>query len=171
LLRSIRLVAWVFFAGGLFVGQVGWLALRWRMGNAVPRFVLVGGEAGLGLMVVGLFALLRTTPADAIRLPPQWSAGVILGGTLVLQSVALCIARLPLAVSRLGFPVLIVIIAALLVGWLICARRSAWWSVLVAWNPVAVIETHGAARVEIVVGLIIVGGLLVLGDAPRRRGG
>lgn len=80
-----RLAAWVCLVVGIVAGTLGWL---WLLRG--PRIldgdrVLVGGQLILGAMLLGVMALLRTTPNDAIRLPERTSRIIIVAVAALFQ--------------------------------------------------------------------------------------
>jgi hypothetical protein len=85
----VRFAAWVVCAIILLSGTLAWL---WLLRG--PRIldndpVLIGGWIALGAVHVIVFALLRTTPNDAIRLSTPASVIIGLGGAAVLHLAAL----------------------------------------------------------------------------------
>jgi hypothetical protein len=75
----------------LLPGQLVWLWLLRGPLILEREAVLVWGQVVLGLCVIGVWGLLRTTPADAIRLPARTGVFVVLGGTILLQAAAVAL--------------------------------------------------------------------------------
>ena len=103
--RRRRLLIWVIAVILLLLGQLVWMfALRG------PRIldsdgVLVAGQALLALPVLVIALLLKTTPADAIKLRRGTSEAVILGGCALLQLAAVALLRPALSEDVLRYRV------------------------------------------------------------------
>ena len=83
-----RLLLWVALVILLLPAQAVWLwTLRGRR-LIDAEATLIWGQALLGLAVVAILILLKTTRADSIRLPARWSAALVIAGTLLLQALA-----------------------------------------------------------------------------------
>jgi hypothetical protein len=83
-----RLLLWVVLLILLLPAQAVWL---WTLrGSRLidAEKTLVWGQALLGLAIVAILILLKTTRADSIRLPARWSATLVIAGTLLLQALA-----------------------------------------------------------------------------------
>jgi hypothetical protein len=85
---KLRLAVWVALVGLLLPGQIVWLWLLRGPRLLGEEGVLIWGQALLGLATVALLWLLKTTPANAIRLPARWSALAVVGGAILLQTCA-----------------------------------------------------------------------------------
>jgi len=153
-----RLAAWYVLCAALLVGHLFWfLALR-----SGPAY----GWAGALLVILALIAvLLATTPADAVRLPRLRSEILIIAGVVYLQLGAMLIASTqPMARVALASAALVVATLVML-SWLRHRDHSAWWSVLVAWNPLLIYVTGVMGREEVMIGLLIAA---VVGFMPPR---
>lgn len=86
---TARLKVWVVLAAALLAGQLFWIFLL--HGNRLPGnlSILIGGQIALGALIVGIALLLRSTPADAIKLKPADSVMLILLGAACLQMASL----------------------------------------------------------------------------------
>jgi hypothetical protein len=80
--------AWVFVALLLVPGQLAWLYLLRGPLLLTREATLVWGQVTLGAAAVAMLALLRSTPANAIRLTPRAGLAIVIGGTLALQAAA-----------------------------------------------------------------------------------
>jgi alpha-1,6-mannosyltransferase len=87
--RRIRFLAWVLSVSFLVVGTPVWLFLLRGPRILLSHNLLVGGWAGLGAIVVLIAILLKTTPADAIRIRSTVSRWIIVGVALLLQALAI----------------------------------------------------------------------------------
>jgi hypothetical protein len=95
-----RLVAWIMLVSGILVLTPVWLWLRFVRPQVVQSWQTFGydfsgsilgrGWLLLGLLLLAVSLLLRTTPPTALRLSPRWSALLILAGTAALQASAIC---------------------------------------------------------------------------------
>lgn len=87
--RRLRLTAWVLFACALVVGQMVWLFLiSGRKIFYVHRSPLVGPQLP-GFCLIGVWFLLKSTPADAIRLSSRTSRIIIISITVLLQAASI----------------------------------------------------------------------------------
>ena len=86
-----RFVAWVVVATALVATLSFWIFfLRGdRILNSYP--ILIGGWIIAGVLTFLIFALLKTTPVDALRLSQRSSTAIILVGTALLQATAVAL--------------------------------------------------------------------------------
>jgi hypothetical protein len=89
--RVARLAAWVAVLIALLPGQLSWLWLLRGPLILAREPVLIWGQCTLGVTTLAMLWLLRTTPADAIRLARRTSVLLILGGTALLQAAAIAL--------------------------------------------------------------------------------
>ena len=162
-----RLAVWILLVVGLFCGDLAWLLLLRR------GVMAVGGPVALNIIAIALFALLATTPRDAIRLPRRWSDGIILAGAAALELAAIYLLHPTLAVDALRIPALSAVLAPsaalLLLRLLGRFDHSAWWAVLLAWHPLLLRETAGRGRCGIVAAVLIVEIMLLVFSRERRK--
>ena len=156
-----RLAAWYVLCAALLIGHLFWF-LALRSGAAY-------GWAAALLVILALIAvLLATTPADAIRLPRLRSEILIITGVVYLELGAMLIASTQ-PVVRVGLASAAVVAAALvMLRSLRNCDRSAWWAVLIAWNPLLIHETGVAGREEVMIGLLVVAAVMGF-MIPRRQ--
>ncbi len=90
--------------------------------------------------LTGMVWLLRTTPGDAIRLPPVVSVAVIGAGFLWLANVPV---RAPeqFFVLALGI-VVILLVTSMRAEW----KPRIWTSALALWHPAMAMVVHGVAK-------------------------
>lgn len=88
------------------------------------------------IALVAMLALLVSTPSNAIVLPRSRSERLIVAGAVALLTAAVTRSPLPMGSLYDAASVVIVSVVALL----LCraSRTSAWWSALIAWNPLAI---------------------------------
>jgi hypothetical protein len=144
----LRLGAWYVLCAGLLIGHLFWfIALR-----SGPAY----GWAGALLVILALIAvLLVTTPTDAIRLPRLRSEILIAASVVYLELGAVLIASTqPMARVALA-SVAVVGVTLVMLRWLRGRDYSAWWAVLVAWNPLLIHETGVVGREEAMIGLLV----------------
>ena len=84
-----RFAVWVLCTTASFIATLAWLWLIRGLRIIDHDARLIGGWLALGLVQIVLFALIKTTPADAIRLPRWTSVLLILGGAIILHAAAL----------------------------------------------------------------------------------
>ncbi len=87
--QRLRLTAWLLTSSAVAGGTVAWL---WLLRG--PRILdndrlLIGGWIALTCLLLAMAALLKTTPAQAIKLPPRASRCIVLGVCAALHAVAL----------------------------------------------------------------------------------
>jgi hypothetical protein len=83
--RRARLAAWAGLVVAVLAGQIVWIVLL-RGGRILQNdTILVMGQLLVAMGLIGISALIATTPPDAIRLSSVTSSRVIVGGTIVLQ--------------------------------------------------------------------------------------
>ncbi len=87
--RRGRLALWAVLVGLILPGQLIWLWLLRGPRILAADALLIGGHITLGLLLLAMLGLLRTTPASAIRLSRPASNAIILLGALGLQVAAL----------------------------------------------------------------------------------
>src|SRR5438034_11791903 len=89
--RRIRLFSWIVLILVLLPGQILWMFLL-RGGRVLcSEPTLIWGQFILGLVTIGVMALLKSTPAGALRLSRRASARIVIGGTILLQLAAICL--------------------------------------------------------------------------------
>jgi len=132
-----RFAAWRVVILLLLVGQPATLVVLHDRRSGSVIWSTIGFFEAIALL---LLALLVTTPADAIRLPPRRSFWLISCGTLLLYVVAV-------AVHPLRWPTTALAMAAVLLTMVALQRnnRSAWWIVPLAWNPLLLAYFAGVA--------------------------
>jgi hypothetical protein len=86
--RTVRLAAWVALVIVLLPGQFCWLWALRGSNLLNHESTLIYGQLILGAAAVALLALLKTTPADALRLSPRASAAIVIVGSILLQAFA-----------------------------------------------------------------------------------
>jgi alpha-1,6-mannosyltransferase len=87
--NRLRLAAWILLILVLLPGQIFWI-FSLRGGRILcSEPTLIWGQFVLGLATIGVMALLKTTPADALRLSARASMCIVIGGTILLQLVAI----------------------------------------------------------------------------------
>ena len=159
-----RLAAWYVLCAALLLGQLFWF-LELRSGPAY-------GWAAALLVIEALIAvLLATTPADAIRLPRLRSEILIIAGVVYLELGAMLIA-LTQPTARVAVASAAAIVATLvMLRWLRDRDHSAWWAVLVAWNPLLIYATGVKGHEGVMVGLLLAAavGFIMPRSAPRQR--
>lgn len=89
--QRLRLRVWALLISGVMLGQIQWAFLLRGQRILERDTVLVMGQLILGMGLIGIAGLIVTTPRDALRLPPLASRRIIVGGTLLLQAVGLCL--------------------------------------------------------------------------------
>ena len=155
---SARLAAWYVLCAALLVGHLLWfIALR-----SGPAYAWGGAL----LVVLALVAvLLATTPADAIRLPRLRSEMLISAGVFCLELGAMLIASTQPVARAVVASVAVIVVTLIMLRWLRDRDHSAWWAVLVAWNPLLIYETGVVGREEVMIGLLVA---VVVGFMMRR---
>src|SRR5437879_1299908 len=89
--NRIRLAVWVLLFLILLPGQLFWI-FSLRGGRILcSDATLIWGQAILGLATIGVMASLKSTPAGALRLSPRAGAGIVIGGTILLQFASICL--------------------------------------------------------------------------------
>ncbi|MDB5318857.1 MAG: hypothetical protein JWN40_488 [Phycisphaerales bacterium] len=86
--RTLRFIGWIALVLVLLPGQLLWL---WSLRGAnllTHESTLIWGQVIIGSATVALLALLKTTPANALRLSPRTSAALVIAGTILLQASA-----------------------------------------------------------------------------------
>jgi hypothetical protein len=86
--RTLRLTAWIALIILLIPGQLLWLYLLRGPHLLTRESTLIWGQALLGFATIAMLALLKTTPANALRLSPKTSALIVIAGTVLLQTFA-----------------------------------------------------------------------------------
>jgi hypothetical protein len=138
----------------------GLSARRLRLGLwlAVVTTVLFGDLSGRRVVafagLAALILLLRTTPADAIKLRRRTSNLLIIAVTILLM---------PWRWQLFWVPVVTVALLFLLR----LARRSPWWAVVFAWNPAAV-TAGGCAVAAVLVPVLGLTGLAISAGGSNR---
>ena len=94
----VRFAIWVGLVAGLIVGTPAWFWLTSDGELPARDFWFVLGWLVLGAATVGVFALLASTPANAIKLRANVSIVLVLGAAAVLQGLA--VAWVPPVVSE-----------------------------------------------------------------------
>src|SRR5687768_12725342 len=89
----LRFLVWVAAVAFLLGGQFVWLFLLRGPRVLASGGVLIGGQVLLTLPVLLIALLLKTTPADAIKLRRRTSEWIILGGVALLQVAAVVLLR------------------------------------------------------------------------------
>src|SRR5205085_11432341 len=80
-----RLALWIAAASSAVVGTCAWLFLI-RFERIISHdAILIGGWIALVGVLMLIALLLKTTPADAIRLSPRTSHAIFLGATVLLH--------------------------------------------------------------------------------------
>src|SRR5687768_10978163 len=88
-MRRMRFVAWGVCVTSALAGTATWLSLLRGTRIVQNDAALIGGWATLGAILVVVALLLKTSPADAIRLSAGQIAWTIVVGALTLQVLAL----------------------------------------------------------------------------------
>ena len=117
------------------------------------------------VLLLGLLALLCTTPPDAIKLPVRRSIILITAGTAWLAAVhALAVER-----TFLGWIGAVALAAATSALASTLGRRTAspWWAVLLAWNPLFV----GPGRMPLLYAVIATAAVAIFVGLTRPRAG
>ena len=84
----LRLLAWILVSAALLLGTPAWLWLLRGTRLLDHHATLFAGWAILGGAIVAMLALLKTTPPDAVVLPPRVNRAIIIGGAAWLQLLA-----------------------------------------------------------------------------------
>ena len=83
--NRVRLGFWIVLILILIPGQLWWIFLL-RGGRILcSEPTLIWGQLIFGLATIGILALLKSTPPDALRLSPRAGGGIVIGGTILLQ--------------------------------------------------------------------------------------
>ena len=131
-----------------------------------PAYAL-GGALLVVLALIGV--LLATTPAGAIRLPRLRSEILIIAGVVYLELGAMLIASTQPLARVVVASAAVVVVTLVILCWLRDRDHSAWWAVLIAWNPLLIHETGVVGREEVMIGLLVaaVMGFIMPRGAPR----
>ncbi len=89
--RRLRFTCWVALVATLLAGQIGWLySLRGARLLEHDR-LLIAGWIALGVVILAVALLLRTTPSNAIRIGRVSSAAIVVAGAALLQVAAIAL--------------------------------------------------------------------------------
>ena len=88
-----RFIVWIAAVLLLLIGQLIWLLLLRGQRILASDAILIGGQMLLVLPILLIALLLKTTPADAIKLSRRRSELMILGGVALLQFAAVALLR------------------------------------------------------------------------------
>ncbi len=168
----VRFAIWVVLAVGLSVGQGAWILLTDR--TSVDGRIALASWAVLALMPLVLFALLATTPTNAIRLRARVSALVVPGvsGVLLLASVVSVVSG-AIKLEHVDTLASVVIAVALLSTVVLLVRAniregvSPWWTAVFAWHPAVVLAAARAQHTPFT-WLALMALLICIATLPKR---
>lgn len=138
----VRFRIWQIVIALILLGMPVWLHLGHR---EFDRAALLGWCV-LSSLSLAIWILLRTTPPNAIKVPVSKSQRIILLGTLWLHAHAIIAWNAQPIAWRIGFAVLMLAAAGLLLN--VCARTriSPWYVAIIAWHPLMILDTSPLTR-------------------------